>query len=214
MPERVYPLFDANFNVSSIVGDTDAGTAGNQWGVRERYRYEPYGDRVVLNADFAPDTLGGADSTTGDDTDAGWNKSDVLFRHGHQGGAYSRVTTQQTSTVTTQTEVLIGAAADAAGATLQKTGGTALGPAATVADGLGVVAEGLTSKHLLATTRTNRHSELVKERGPAFDPMRDPLYRGLWKMTQEGATLRDLTPEELAAFRARCGDAVGGGAQP
>jgi RHS repeat-associated protein len=95
LEERVWPLFDANFNVTSLVGDTDAGTAGNQWGVLERYRYEPYGDRVVLNADFTPDTLAGSDSTTADDVEAGWNKSDVLFRHGHQGGAYDRVASEK-----------------------------------------------------------------------------------------------------------------------
>jgi RHS repeat-associated protein len=96
LDERVYPLVDANFHVSSIVGDTDAGTAGNQWGVRERYRYEPYGDRVVLDAGtFAPDTLAGSDATTTDDTEAGWNTSDVLFRHGHQGGAYDRVASEK-----------------------------------------------------------------------------------------------------------------------
>jgi RHS repeat-associated protein len=87
LDERVYPLFDANFNVSSIIDDEGA--------VLERYRYEPYGDRVVLNADFTPDTLAGSDSTTSDDTEAGWNTSDVLFRHGHQGGAYDRVASEK-----------------------------------------------------------------------------------------------------------------------
>jgi RHS repeat-associated protein len=95
LEERVYPLFDANFNVSSLVWDVDPTTEGFQTEVFERYRYEPYGDRVVLNADFTPDTLAGSDSTTSDDTEAGWNTSDVLFRHGHQGGAYDRVASEK-----------------------------------------------------------------------------------------------------------------------
>jgi hypothetical protein len=55
--DQVYLLFDANFNISSLVWDADPNTEGFQAGVLERYRYEPYGDRVVLNADFTPDTL-------------------------------------------------------------------------------------------------------------------------------------------------------------
>jgi RHS repeat-associated protein len=44
--QRHYALQDANFNVTAIVD-----TSGD---VVERYRYSPYGERTVLNADFSP----------------------------------------------------------------------------------------------------------------------------------------------------------------
>lgn len=69
--ERVYSQWDANFNVTSIIGDT-SGSSGYQAGIIERYRYEPYGGRTILNADFTPDTLAGSDATTADDSLAGW----------------------------------------------------------------------------------------------------------------------------------------------
>ena len=59
---RLYALHDANFDVTAV---TDAG--GN---VVERYAYDPYGERTVLDASWQP-TVG--------------NQSGVGFVHGHQG---------------------------------------------------------------------------------------------------------------------------------
>jgi RHS repeat-associated protein len=78
MEERLYFQQDANFNVTSITNVSGS--------VLERYRYTPYGERTVLNADFSADTLAGSDSTTGDDSAAGPNMSDYLHGYGHQGG--------------------------------------------------------------------------------------------------------------------------------
>ncbi len=64
----VYVLHDANFNVTSLIGDS-----GTDWEVIERFVYDPYGERTVLNADWTVDTDG---------------LSDVAFVHGHQGGRH------------------------------------------------------------------------------------------------------------------------------
>ncbi|MEM1026507.1 MAG: RHS repeat-associated core domain-containing protein [Planctomycetota bacterium] len=58
-------LQDANMNV--IAAADEAGA------ILERYRYDPYGTRTVLDLDFS------------DDAD---NVSDFAMRHGHQGGRY------------------------------------------------------------------------------------------------------------------------------
>src|SRR5690606_23128537 len=60
--ERVYVLHDANFNVTAL---TDA--SGN---IIERFGYDPYGMRMVLDAYWTTDADG---------------ESDVGFVHGHQG---------------------------------------------------------------------------------------------------------------------------------
>jgi RHS repeat-associated protein len=66
--ERVYVVQDANFNVTSIIGKN-----GTEWEVIERYIFDPYGERTVLNADWRVDTDG---------------LSDFNFVHGHQGGRH------------------------------------------------------------------------------------------------------------------------------
>ncbi len=65
LEERVYVMQDANMNVTAVADETGA--------ILERYRYDPYGNRTVLDADFT------------DDADA---VSDVEMLHGHQGGRY------------------------------------------------------------------------------------------------------------------------------
>jgi RHS repeat-associated protein len=72
LEERLYALQDANFNVTSV-----ADTSGN---VVERYLFDPYGQRLVLDASFSADADG---------------QSDVQFQHGHQGGKYDSVLTNQ-----------------------------------------------------------------------------------------------------------------------
>ncbi len=67
--ERVYVLHDANFNVTAL---TDA--SGN---VIERFVYDPYGMRMVLDANWTADADG---------------ESDVAFVHGHQGLRYNSAT--------------------------------------------------------------------------------------------------------------------------
>ena len=67
LDQTLYFQQDANFNVTSI---TD--TSGN---VLERYRYTPYGERTVLNANFSVNT----DPTL----------SDYDNSYGHQGGRAS-----------------------------------------------------------------------------------------------------------------------------
>jgi RHS repeat-associated protein len=89
--ERLYVQQDANYNVTSVVSDTltsGEGSEGFQPGVVERYQYDPYGRREVLNADWSLDTLLGADGTTGDDSVSAGNTSDVGMLHGHQGGQH------------------------------------------------------------------------------------------------------------------------------
>jgi RHS repeat-associated protein len=66
--ERVYVVQDANFNVTSIIGKNET-----DWEVIERYIFDPYGERTVLNADWTVDTDG---------------LSDFNFVHGHQGGRH------------------------------------------------------------------------------------------------------------------------------
>ena len=68
LEERLYVSHDANFNVTSIIG-----LDGSTWEVIERYVYDPYGERTVLNADWTVDTDG---------------LSDFTFVHGHQGGRH------------------------------------------------------------------------------------------------------------------------------
>src|SRR5690606_36706173 len=68
LEERLYVTHDANFNITSIIGDN-----GTDWEVIERYVYDPYGERSVLNADWTVDTDG---------------LSDFDFVHGHQGGRH------------------------------------------------------------------------------------------------------------------------------
>ncbi len=72
LEERLYPLQGANFNVTAI-----ADTSGD---IVERYLFEPYGKRLILDPNFAAD---------------GDNASDFAFPHGHQGGKYDCVLTNQ-----------------------------------------------------------------------------------------------------------------------
>ena len=67
--ERLYVLHDANFNVTAL---TDVAGI-----VQERFLYDPYGERTVLNADWTVDTDG---------------LSDFTFVHGHQGGRHDLAT--------------------------------------------------------------------------------------------------------------------------
>lgn len=68
LDERSYVLQDANFNVTALVNA--AGSA------IERYLYDAYGKRMVLDSNWAADADG---------------VSDVLNRQGHQGGLIDRV---------------------------------------------------------------------------------------------------------------------------
>jgi RHS repeat-associated protein len=63
--ERLYVVHDANFNVNAVLDDS--GT------VVERYIYEAYGTRTVLDANWTADSDGA---------------SDYGFKHGHQGGKH------------------------------------------------------------------------------------------------------------------------------
>lgn len=72
LEERLYVLQDANFNIMTI-----ADTSGS---IVERYLYDPYGQRTILDANYATDT----DST-----------SDFAFQQGHQGGKYDGVLSNQ-----------------------------------------------------------------------------------------------------------------------
>jgi RHS repeat-associated protein len=65
LDERLYPMHDANYNVTGI-----ADTSG---AVVERYLYDPYGSVTVLDANWAAD---------------GDGVSDVSWRYLHQGGRY------------------------------------------------------------------------------------------------------------------------------
>ena len=65
LDQRTYALHDANFNVTAL-----ANSSGT---LVERFDYDPYGKRGVLNADWTPD---------------GDGASDVAFAHGHQGLKY------------------------------------------------------------------------------------------------------------------------------
>ncbi len=49
---RVYAQQDANYNVTSLIGDTDTGTSGYQWGAVERYAYDAYGQPTFLTSTF------------------------------------------------------------------------------------------------------------------------------------------------------------------
>jgi len=49
---RIFYLADANFNVTAIVAESSRGE--EDWAVRERYVYTPYGALTILDADFAP----------------------------------------------------------------------------------------------------------------------------------------------------------------
>ena len=66
----LYPIHDANWNVTGVV-DAAAG------GVAERYVYTPYGTRTVLAADWSAD---------------GDGLSGLAFANGHQGGRIDLVT--------------------------------------------------------------------------------------------------------------------------
>jgi YD repeat-containing protein len=55
--ERIYVLHDANFNITALVGLIDPLMSG-QWNVIERYLYDPYGERTVLDADWSADKCG------------------------------------------------------------------------------------------------------------------------------------------------------------
>jgi len=68
LDERSYVLQDANFNVTALTNVTGS--------VIERYLYDAYGKRTVLDANWATDADGA---------------SDVLNRQGHQGGLIDRV---------------------------------------------------------------------------------------------------------------------------
>ena len=63
--ERLYALHDANYNITALADHAGA--------VVERYAYDPYGERTVLDADWAADADG---------------LSDRDFRLGHQGGRH------------------------------------------------------------------------------------------------------------------------------
>ena len=65
LEERLYVTHDANFNVTALV---DTGGV-----VQERFIYDPYGTRSVLDANWAADANG---------------LSDYTFLHGHQGGRH------------------------------------------------------------------------------------------------------------------------------
>ena len=65
--ERLYVVHDANFNITALIAED--GT----WQVIERFIYDPYGTRSVLDANWSFD----AD-----------NLSDVGFGWGHQGGRH------------------------------------------------------------------------------------------------------------------------------
>jgi RHS repeat-associated protein len=56
---RVYALADANFNVTALVAESASGQ--NDWSVRERYLYSPYGAVTVLDNDFSADADGVSD---------------------------------------------------------------------------------------------------------------------------------------------------------
>jgi len=49
---RIFYLADANFNVTAIVAESSHGE--EDWAVRERYIYAPYGAATILDADFFP----------------------------------------------------------------------------------------------------------------------------------------------------------------
>ncbi len=66
--ERLYVTHDANFNVTGVIGEDGSGG----WEVNERYVYDPYGSRAVLDADWSSD----ADEL-----------SDVTFHHGRNDAA-------------------------------------------------------------------------------------------------------------------------------
>jgi RHS repeat-associated protein len=70
LEERLVALHDANFNVTAVVGEDGSGG----WEVKERYLYDPYGERTVIDADWSSDADG---------------LSDVAWHHGHQGGRHS-----------------------------------------------------------------------------------------------------------------------------
>ena len=69
LEERLYVLHDANFNVTAIADETSP----DDWTIVERYLFDPYGERTILDADWSND----ADAT-----------SDALFDHGFQGGRH------------------------------------------------------------------------------------------------------------------------------
>ncbi|HRK30089.1 MAG TPA: M91 family zinc metallopeptidase [Tepidisphaeraceae bacterium] len=77
---RQFALQDANFNVTAVVTRSSAG----DWGVAERYVYDPYGTKTVLNgaAGFDADVTGVTLEWSADAN----NVSDRGFVHGHQGG--------------------------------------------------------------------------------------------------------------------------------
>jgi hypothetical protein len=70
LDQRLYVQQDANYNVTSLI-DNSTGL------VVERYVYDPYGRRTVLDADWSVDADG---------------QSDVGMVYGHQGGRYDDVT--------------------------------------------------------------------------------------------------------------------------
>ncbi len=69
LEERVYVTHDANFNVTAILKHDGTG----EWDVVERYLFDPYGERTVLDADW---------------TLAAGNSSPVKWLYGHQGLRY------------------------------------------------------------------------------------------------------------------------------
>jgi hypothetical protein len=50
LEERLYAIHDANFSVTAVVGEDGSGG----WEVKERYVYDPYGSRAVLDAGWPP----------------------------------------------------------------------------------------------------------------------------------------------------------------
>ncbi|MEM8875274.1 MAG: RHS repeat-associated core domain-containing protein [Planctomycetota bacterium] len=75
--ERHFVQHDANFNITAVAELQNRGLSNETATVVERYIYDPYGTRTVLDADWTADADG---------------LSDVDFTHGHQGGKYDETT--------------------------------------------------------------------------------------------------------------------------
>ncbi|MEM8875272.1 MAG: RHS repeat-associated core domain-containing protein [Planctomycetota bacterium] len=69
--KRHYVQHDANFNITAVAELQNRGLSNETATVVERYLYDPYGTRTVLDAD---------------------GLSDVDFTHGHQGGKHDETT--------------------------------------------------------------------------------------------------------------------------
>ena len=78
--ERLYVQHDANFNTTAVLSKNASG----QWGVKERYVYDPYGNVTVINgaSGFDPDTNPPTVLEWSNDAN---NSSDVGWRYLFQG---------------------------------------------------------------------------------------------------------------------------------